>query len=86
MDELAAAAAVVAIVTDANAPEDFGQRDICVTAGVAMMQWRHAETSAEDKENIKVHAAAGEPEDAPSEVPNAPPILLRTRSTQPLTR
>ena len=86
MDELAAAAAVVAIATDANAPNDLEQRSFCGNIGDGRVEMLDVETMAEDKENNNVHAAAHEFEDAAFEVASAPPVLIRTPYTQPLTR
>ena len=86
MDELAAAAAVVAMSIDSDAEEDLGQRGSSVTVGAGDAAMADVETSADDKENINGHAAVANPEDAPSKVPNAPPVLHRTHFLQPLTR
>ena len=77
MDALAAAAAVVAIATDANAPDDSGQRDICATVGVGDVDMADDASMAEDKENNDVHTAAGEIEDAASKVAIAPRMLCQ---------
>ena len=84
MDALVAAAGVVDMTLDANAEEDLGQHSSCATVGVGDAHMLDVEASAEDKQNTHVYAAAGNPEDAPSEVPNALPILLRTRLLHPL--
>ena len=86
MDALAAAAAVVNIATVANAPEESGQRGSSVTIGAGEVKMLDVETTAEDKENSDVHAAAQDLEDAPSKVSNAPPVLHRTNFLPPLTR
>ena len=65
---LAAAAAVVAIATDANAPEELGQRSACVNVGVGDVATAEEHNVSEDKENSDVHAAAGEVEDDASKV------------------
>ena len=86
MDELAAAAAVVTMSIDDKAEEELGQRGSCVTVGACDATMADVDTSAEDKENNDGHAAVATPEDAPSKVPNASPILLRILLGPPLTR
>ena len=86
MDELAAAAAVVAIATDANALSDLGQRGTCITVSVGDVEMVDAHTVAEDKENNGVHAAGGEIEEAASKVTIAPRMLCPAPYTPPLTR
>ena len=86
MDELAAAAAVVAMATDVNAPEDLGQRDACVNFGVGDVAMADEHNVPEDKENNDVHAAAAEIEDAASKVTIAPRVLRPAPYTQPLTQ
>ena len=85
MDELAAAAAVVTITTDANAPEDLGQRCACFNFGVGDVAMADEHNVSEDKENNDVHAAAGEVEDAASKVTIAPRVLRSAPYTKPLT-
>ena len=68
MDELVAAAAGVDIATDANAPEDLRQRGVCGTVGAGDVEMLDVETTANDKENTDVHAAAQDAEDAVSKV------------------
>ena len=86
MDELAAAAAVVAIATNANAPEDSGQRGTCGTVDVDDVDMPDQDTVAEDKENSQVNAAAREVEDAASKVIIALRVLRPARYNPPLTR
>ena len=86
MDELVAAAAVVAMATNANAREDTGQRGIHVTVGVGDVEMLNDETMSEDKENNSVHAAGQDPEDAASKVTIALQMLRPEPYTPPLTR
>jgi len=81
MDELAAAAAVVAMSIDDFAEEDFGQRQPCgVTTG------SDAATSIDmsieqDKENFVVDAAPCEVGDSNREVSNSPTLQLHPLCT-----
>ena len=85
MDELAAAAAVVAMTTGANAAGDLGQRGCSGTVDVNSSAMPNVETTAEDKENSAGHAASGGPEDAPCKVLNATSRLIHRPCSQHLT-
>ena len=85
MDELAAAAAVVAMATGANAPGDLGQRGDSVTVDVNDAAMPDVETTSEDKENSDGRAAAGGAEDAPCKVSIATSRLTHTPCSQHLT-
>ena len=68
MDELAAAAAVVAMATDDFAEEELEQRSFCGTVDAADVDMAAAGLMAEDKENDGAAAAASDPENAASKV------------------
>ena len=86
MDELAAAAAVVAMTIDDNAGSNVEQRGSCGTCGAADAAMADMDIVAVDKENINGHAAAGAVEDAASKVASAPRVLMRARQRPPLIR
>lgn len=86
MDATAAAAAVMTIAMDANAPQDSGRRGFCVTVGMDDVDMTDQHSVAEDKENNDVHAAGGEVEDPASKVTIAPRVLCPATYTPPLTR
>ena len=85
MDELAAAAAVVVIATDANAPDFSGRHGTGVIVGVDDVDMADEHAVAEDKENNDVHAAGGEVEDPASKVTIALLVLCPAPYTPPLT-
>ena len=85
MDALAAAAAVAAMAIDANGNEDSAQRDAGGAGDAGDEAMADVETIAEDKENTNSHAAAGNPEDVPSQVSNAPKLPCHLPCAQPLT-
>ena len=86
MDELAAAAAVVAMAVDGFADQDFGQRECCGSRGDAEWPAPAAESMAENDENDAAQAAADQPGDAASKVPNATRVPRDTPCVQHLAR
>ena len=80
MDELAAAAAVVAMSIDDFAEEEFEQRPPCgVTAGGGAAMSIDV-CIEQDKENVIVDAARCEVGDGDPEVSNSPALQLRPPS------
>ena len=86
MDELVAAAAVAAITIDSNADEDVAQREARGTVNAGDEAMVDVETIPDDKENTNYHAAAGNPEDAPSQVSSALKLPCHSPCAQHLTR
>ena len=86
MDALAAAAAVAAMTMDSNGKGDSAQRDAGGTLNAGDEAMVDMETITEDKENTNDHAAAGNPEDAPSQVSSAPKLPCHSPCAQHLTR
>ena len=76
MDELFAAAAVVAMTIDGFAGQHVGQRGVCGTFAGHHSRRLLERAKSEDKENNGGYAAVGDPEDAAVQVSNAPQVLL----------
>ena len=85
MDELAAAAAVVAISIDDFAEEDFEQRPPCGVSAGGDAAMSIDESMEQDKENVLVDAAQSEVGDGDPEVSNSPILQFRplARTTIP---
>ena len=76
MDELAAAAAVVAMSTDDFAEEDFEQRPPCGFTAGSDAAASNEMTMEQDKENVRVDAAQSEVGDGDPEVTNSLTLQL----------
>ena len=76
MDELAAAAAVVAMSIDDFAEEDFEQHPPCGGTAGGDAATSNDTTIEQDKENVRVDAARCEVGDGNLEVSNSPTLQL----------
>ena len=86
MDELAAAAAVVAMTVHGFADQEFGQRECAGSRGDADWPAPGALSMAEGDANDAAHAAAEQLGDAASKVPNATRVPRDTPCVQHLAR
>ena len=85
MDELAAAAGVLAVATDSESEEEVEQPASCVAAGRDEGGSPADVEMVEDKENKDVEAARGQPGDADPQVTDAPRVAIPTPCAPPIT-